>query len=384
MLRTSGKISVRISPFFWVTAALIGWLNSMGSGSPFLLTFIWIFVIFISILVHEFGHALTARYFGLKPRIELVAFGGLTYQEGKRLKGWREFLVVLNGPIFGFLLFLLTAAIFQWGIFKGEVAQVTLRTFIWVNLFWTLLNLLPVMPLDGGQLLRVICESIFGAKGLKVAIFVSMMIAALFAALGFFVGFFLVGAIFFLFAFQNFMTWKNMRTITESDRDEDLVFELKKIEDLLAANQKQQAIPELEKIRHKAKKGLIFNLTSQYLAALKIEEGNFKEVYELLVPIQKHLSQESKIHLHQAAYEMKDYALVAELSGVCFQTIPDPTIALHSAEACAHLKQIEPTIGWLKAAHKYGEFDLKEIVKKEPYLELHDHPDFQPFMKTLD
>ena len=40
---------------------------------------IWVFVIFISILVHEFGHALTACYFGQKPRIELVAFGGLTY-----------------------------------------------------------------------------------------------------------------------------------------------------------------------------------------------------------------------------------------------------------------------------------------------------------------
>ena len=100
------KIPLKISPFFWVTAGLIGWINSMGTFHPFILTLIWIGVIFVSILIHEYGHALTSRYFGQHPRIQLVAFGGLTIPEGKRLKGWREFLVVLNGPLFGFLLFL--------------------------------------------------------------------------------------------------------------------------------------------------------------------------------------------------------------------------------------------------------------------------------------
>jgi len=325
---TSKKIPVKITPFFWVTAGLIGWLNSMGSPRPFLFTIIWIFVIFISILFHEFGHALTARYFGQKPRIELVAFGGLTYPEGPRLRGWREFLVVLDGPVFGFLLFLLASLLLATGLFTSPNIIYSLRIFQWVNLFWTVVNLLPVMPLDGGQLLRIIFESICGAKGVKYALLTSMILSATFSVAFFFIGFFLVGAIFFLFAFQNFATWKKTRVITESDRNDGLTQDLKEIEDMLLQDRKQDAIPKLEEVRSRAKKGLIFNLTSQYLASFKAERKEFKKVYELLNPIKKHLNPEAQMLLHRAAYEMQDYPLVVELAGPCFQIVPDPDIAV--------------------------------------------------------
>ncbi|MCB1080932.1 MAG: site-2 protease family protein [Chlamydiia bacterium] len=360
-----------------MTAAIIGWLNSTGSPNPFLATILWIFVIFVSILVHEFGHALTARYFGQRPRIELVAFGGLTYPEGRRLRGWREFLVVLDGPIFGFLLFLVATLLLATGFFTSPFVVYTLRIFQWVNLFWTVVNLLPVMPLDGGQLLRIIFESLCGAKGRKYALFTSMLLSAAFSVGFFFIGFFIIGAIFFLFAFQNFNTWRQTRMITESDQNEDLTFKLKEIEDLLTQNRKQDAIPKLEEVRTKAKKGLIFNLVSQYLAALKAEKNEFKEVYEILHPIKKHLNPEAQMQLHRAAYEMKDYPLVVELAGPCFQLIPDPDIALRSAEACAALHQDVPAIGWLKAARKAGFANLETILTKDVFNALREIPDFK-------
>jgi len=383
MLRIPGKIPIAISPFFWVTAALIGWINSMGSGSPFLLTVIWMFVIFISIIVHEFGHALTSRFFGQSPHIELVAFGGVTYQEGRRLRGWREFIVILNGPIFGFLLFLVTLLLLNSGWFQGAVALAMLQIFVWVNLFWTVVNLLPVMPLDGGQLLRVICESISRGKGLRYALFLSMIISALFACYFFFIGYFLIGAIFFLFTFQNFASWRRVRVMTDQDQNDDLTLELKEIEELLANDRKHAALPRLEDIRRKAKKGLIYNLTTQYLAAFRAEEGNFQEVYNLLAPIKKHLSAESVIHLHRAAFEMKDYPLVVELSGTTFQYFPDPDIALHNAEASAALKQVEPTIGWLKAARKCGIDNLQAVIEKEVFASVRETSTFQNFLKSL-
>ncbi|MCB1110727.1 MAG: site-2 protease family protein, partial [Chlamydiia bacterium] len=195
------KVPLKISPFFWVTAGLIGLINSAGTGHTIILTLIWIGVIFVSILVHEYGHALTSRYFGQQPRIHLVAFGGLTIPEGKRLRGWREFLVILNGPLFGFLLFLIFLFILSTGVVTNPYLLYTVKIFTWVNLFWTVVNLLPVMPLDGGQLLRVVFESIFGAKGLKYAIVVGMVLSTLCALAFFLIGYFLVGAIFFLFAF---------------------------------------------------------------------------------------------------------------------------------------------------------------------------------------
>ncbi|NGX51395.1 MAG: Stage IV sporulation protein FB [Chlamydiae bacterium] len=379
-MSSSRSISIKISPFFWVTAGLIGWINSMSSPSPLLFTVIWIFVIFISILVHEFGHALTSRYFGQKPRIELVAFGGLTYPEGPRLRGWREFLMVLNGPIFGFILFLLATMVHATGFFTATYAVYCLLIFQWVNLFWTVVNLLPVMPLDGGQLLRIIFESICGAKGLKYALFTSMLLSATFSVIFFTVGFFIVGAIFFLFAFQNFATWRKTRVITESDRDDDLTAELKEIEECLAQGRKQDAMTRLEAVRAKAKKGLIFNITSQYLASLKAEKREFREVYELLNPIKKHLNPESQIHLFRAAYEMKDYPLVLELAPSCFQILPDPDIAARCAEACAALDQGEPAIGWLKAARNAGFENLDALLSKEVFNPIRNAPAFKELL----
>ncbi|MBM3191343.1 MAG: stage IV sporulation protein FB, partial [Chlamydiae bacterium] len=92
------SIPIRISPMFWLTAAIIGWINSQSLIG----TVIWIVIIFVSILVHEYGHALMARAFGQFPRIELVAFGGVTYPEGPAISLGKEFLVVLNGPLFSF------------------------------------------------------------------------------------------------------------------------------------------------------------------------------------------------------------------------------------------------------------------------------------------
>lgn len=376
------KIPIKISPFFFVTAALIGWINSSQTSHPFILTLIWIGVIFVSILVHEYGHALTSRYFGQKPRIQLVAFGGLTYPEGPRLRGWREFLVVLNGPVFGFLLFLLCLFLLSTGFFENPYILYTLKIFTWVNLFWTIVNLLPVMPLDGGQLLRVVMESIFGAKGFKYAIFTSMLLSCAFSIFFFFIGYFLVGAIFFLFAFQNFDAWRKSRVITESDRNEEITKGMKEIEDLLNDNQKDAAIPKLEEIRSKAKRGMVFNLTTQYLAAIKAERGEHQEVYGLLLPIKKHLSSESKLFLHRAAYEVKDYPLVVELGGPSFQLLPDPNIALNNAEACAALAQAEPAIGWLHAAHKAGIENLESILSKEVFDPIRETEEFKKLLNS--
>jgi len=374
------KIPIKISPFFWVTAGLIGFINSMGTGHPFILTLIWIGVIFVSILVHEYGHALTSLHFGQQPRIRLVAFGGLTIPEGKHLRGWREFLVVLNGPLFGFLLFLFFLFILSTGVVENPYLLYTVKIFTWVNLFWTVVNLLPVMPLDGGQLLRVVLESIFGAKGLKYAIFTGMLLSALCALTFFFVGYFLVGAIFFLFAFQNFDMWRKSRVVTESDRREDLTKALKEIEELLARERQDEAVPKLEELREKAKQGMIFNHATQCLSALKAEMHEYQAVYDLLKPIKKDLNAESQIHLHRAAYEVKDYSLVVELAGPSYQLLPDPHIALSSAEACAALAKVEPALGWLKAAHDGGIDDLAPILTKEVFNPIREDPSFKKLL----
>src|SRR4051812_44657305 len=101
MIKIPGKIPISIHPLFWLLAAFIGWMSSYTLSG----TLLAICVIVFSVLFHEFGHALTACAFGQKTRIELAVFGGFTYRQGRKLKLWEEFFVVLNGPIAGLILF---------------------------------------------------------------------------------------------------------------------------------------------------------------------------------------------------------------------------------------------------------------------------------------
>lgn len=174
-------IPVRVHPFFWLLAALLG-LGASGDDSRGLL--IWIAVCFGSILVHEMGHALTIRYFGWRPHIVLYSFGGLAIynpslspvQRGRRRvrnSGGVQILISLAGPGAGFLLAffvlgLLAASGYQssfsflgrtWVIREGSLlpslaASQLVVFLLYVNIYWGILNLLPVYPLDGGQVSR--------------------------------------------------------------------------------------------------------------------------------------------------------------------------------------------------------------------------------------
>ena len=377
MFQIPGKIPITIHPAFWLVAAIIGFINSLS----FLGTLIWIIVILISVLIHELGHATTALLFGLKPRIELVAFGGLTYHKGEGLAFWKQFFIVLNGPLFGFMLFVIAFLLLKVPALSMGVTGSFLTLFYWINLIWTILNLVPVMPLDGGQLLRVVMESIFGIQGFRYSLLIGTVVAGL-MSLGFFLyQRYLIGALFFLFAFQSFDAWKKMRTLSEPDRSEGLKEALEAAEIDLEAGRKEKAISELEKIRLDAKKGMIYTASTQYLAFIKFEQGNSLEAYQLLLPIRPELSAEALCLLHKAAFTQKDFSLVADLAAGCFQTLPNYEVALRNACAFAALSQAKPALGWLETAFQEGLENVKEVLQ-EPYFDaIRTDPHFESFLK---
>jgi Zn-dependent protease len=81
---------------------------------------------------------------------------------------------------------------------------------------WTVVNLIPVLPLDGGQLLRLTLEKFFGYKGLRYAFFWSALLSLGFCLLLFLTQNYLAGAIFFLFAFENFDNFRKSRFVREA------------------------------------------------------------------------------------------------------------------------------------------------------------------------
>lgn len=378
MVNIRGKIPIVIHGWFWLTAAIIGFLNSRS----FLGTLVWIFVILVSVIIHELGHATTALFFGLKPRIELVALGGLTYHQGDKLPFWKQFFIVLNGPLFGFMLFLLA-----WLLLKVPALSVGLwggviTLFFWVNLIWTVLNLVPVMPLDGGQLLRVILEAIFGAKGFRYSLITGIVIAG--SAAGFFFLYrqFLIGALFALFAFQSFELYRRTRFLTDEDRKSDLKNALEAAERDLQNGQRDQALFAFERIRNESKQGMIHMMATQYVAFLKYDLGKGKEAYELLAPIQADLSPEGLILLHKAAYEEKDYALVEEIGGKAFRVMPSKEIALRNALACAALEKAQAAVGWLETAFQEGLDNLGEILRGSEFDPIRETDYFKKFLDS--
>lgn len=379
MIQFRGRIPVTIYPTFWLFAGLIGYLNSMS----FIGTLVWVGIILVSVLFHEYGHALTAMLFGQSPRIELVALGGLTYHNGQKLPFWKQFFIVFNGPLFGFILaFIATLLLRVPALSQGMTGSIISLTRI-VNLFWTVINLLPVMPLDGGQLLRVILERIFGLKGFKYAIITSIVIATGISLFFLLTQSYFVGALFFLLAFQSYETYRRTRHLSETDRDETLREQLEKVEELMQIGKKEEAFSMCEEIRTKAKKGMIYELATQYLAFLKYEKGDTKDAYELLRSIRTEIGGDALCLLHKAAFEQKDFPLVIELAGICFQNWPTPETALRNAYAHAQLQQAIPSVGWLQTAINEGLPNTKEVLSDHVFDSIRHEPSFQEMLKNV-
>jgi Zn-dependent protease len=197
-------IPVRVHPLFWLAGLLLG---RSSSGGPRLL--IWMVAFSLGILCHELGHALVMRNQGCFSWITLYCFGGLASCDRSRATGrypdsWRQIAVSAAGPLAGFLLAaILVAAVIaskhhvvvEWGghfglsVFTTEVigsphVSYFVNDFLFITIVYGIFNLLPVYPLDGGQIAREVLMMVFGADGIRLSLILSMLVAVSLAAYG--------------------------------------------------------------------------------------------------------------------------------------------------------------------------------------------------------
>jgi Zn-dependent protease len=162
-----GPFPVRVSVMFWVIMALLGLGITMGppGTNEHVNLLIWVACAFVSILAHELGHALAYRYFGSWSSITLHGFGGHAQADRAPRSAGARLVVALAGPAAGFAL---------WGLLLGVRAalgnvllppyvSVALEFLLWINLVWSVLNLFPIPPLDGGSACREIA-ALMGAR----------------------------------------------------------------------------------------------------------------------------------------------------------------------------------------------------------------------------
>lgn len=170
-------IPVRVHPYFWVISALLG---SSSSDVSFQLVIVWVLVVLGSVLLHEFGHALTARYFGARHlEIILHSWGGLAVGADAPVLRQR-ILILLAGVGAELPVGLAAAAVLYSHVLPPDTPHlvVTLIGFIaFVNLSWALVNLLPVYPLDGGQVVVAVMHHRRPGDGFALAMRVSIGVA---------------------------------------------------------------------------------------------------------------------------------------------------------------------------------------------------------------
>jgi Zn-dependent protease len=144
-------------------------------------------VLAISVVMHELGHALTARAFGFRTRdITISLLGGCASLISLPRKAWQEFLTALAGPLVSFAV---AGSVVLLDVFEVRIENGWLRGVLgyaaWINLMLGLFNLLPGFPMDGGRIFRSVMRAFMTrAKATHVAMWVGRAFAILLAFRG--------------------------------------------------------------------------------------------------------------------------------------------------------------------------------------------------------
>lgn len=247
------RFPVRVSGLFWVLPIVFG----IQMGHPFYIL-VWAIAIFTGVLIHELGHAFAYQYYGISPRIALTMMGGYVTQN--QFDVWnlsessysnrshkQQIVISAAGPVFGFVLAALIVGIVflaggwidfhtvfgflpYWFIelesgvlfepdYPGlmdnpsnkDLIHELISASLFVNIYWGIMNLMPVYPLDGGNIARAIMMQNDPYNGLRNSLWLSVYAGAIVAFIGIFVlrrPF--MGIMFGIFAFQSYQTIQRM------------------------------------------------------------------------------------------------------------------------------------------------------------------------------
>ncbi|MDX1739791.1 MAG: site-2 protease family protein [Rhodothermales bacterium] len=182
----------------WTMAVFFAWIFGMvlwrgGSIETALGGMVIVGSVFACVALHELGHALMARRFGIRTRdITLYPFGGIARLQGGEMKPPEELWVALAGPAVNVAL---AVMLYFVSSFTGQSVATAgilqpggyLSTMMWLNISLAAFNMIPAFPMDGGRVLRAgLASSMRFEAATQIAVLVGTVIAA---------GFFLWGVV---------------------------------------------------------------------------------------------------------------------------------------------------------------------------------------------
>jgi len=424
-------IPIGVQPFFLLLAVFLGFglVDDRDGTIMFERMAAWVAVVFTGVLAHELGHAFAGRLFGLVPRIELHGFGGVTSWEsqGRELSPLKSIFVSLAGPGVGIsigLAAMLIAAVTSTPVeltasFMGFVYW----SLVWVNLGWGILNLVPMMPLDGGNVMASTFELFAGRSGVHAARWISLGLAVLLVIIAVALQNIFMAVLIGFLAYGN---WRAIRMEREVGPDRELLAKLSTAQRRLDAGDPRGAETDAQVVLAGAKTPLVKSnaltiLTLARLAlsdpsgargfldrmprshpadpgieaAVLLADGDFDAAFELLAkrlkdrqgpfieqrfleatrrsgryddaatvldsPRGRSVSVPVLEAIEEAAYRSGNHMAAARVGQVLWDIDRRPTRAYNVACALTRAGEADQAMGWLSEARKAG-FDKVDLL----------------------
>ncbi len=159
-----GGIDVRIHvTFLLLLAVLASFYGAHGGAAGATQALIFVLLVFLCVLLHEFGHAFAAQAYGIKTAdITLLPIGGVARMERLPEKPTQELVVAIAGPLVNVVIALVILAVLgvtgrlDFGIFYDARRFTVIWALLYTNVMMVVFNLIPAFPLDGGRVLRAL------------------------------------------------------------------------------------------------------------------------------------------------------------------------------------------------------------------------------------
>lgn len=221
-------IDVRVHATFFLLLAWFGFAYySAGGFGAMVVGLAFILLLFVCVVLHEFGHALAARAYGIRtPDITLLPIGGVARLERMPEKPWQEFVVAIAGPAVNVVIALGLYIVIGRFLGLDDLAAVgggggnLLTKLFAINVMLVVFNLLPAFPMDGGRILRALLATrLKHAKATRIAAGIGQGVAVLFGLMGLFGNpMLLFIAVFVFFGAQQEAAYATFREAAEEGR----------------------------------------------------------------------------------------------------------------------------------------------------------------------
>lgn len=253
---------------------------------------------------------------------------------------------------------------------------------LYINLAWTLFNLIPLHPLDGSKLLSIPLEGLFGLRGMQLALSIGLLIGGLITYLCFSSGWYLTALILLLLMLEHVSCLSKSSLLSDEDFDPARSESYRQFREAIQTGNKEKALLEARQLYGATHRGEIHRTAACYLAHEAALQANMARCYQLLAPQKKSLDQDLLELFVHSCYSTHHWDEACQMGTELYKQRPSAELASLNSRCHAQLGQVEETIGWLTAARHQRVKALAELLEESDFDPVREDPLFRSWVEV--